>query len=69
MAKDEMIVPEPVSIVGLRTEMRRILEAAHYFGRRYMIMRNGEPIAVLVGLEDFRRLIGAPGATAEIDQE
>ena len=63
-----MIVPEPVTIVGLRTEMRRILEAVHYFGWRYMIMRNGDPIAVLVGLEDFREADRRAGATVETDR-
>ena len=53
----------------LRAELRRILETAHYFGQRYVILRNGDAVAVLVGLEDFRQLVGAPGAPAEVHRK
>ena len=66
MAMDEANIPEPVTVSELRAELRRILETAHYFGRRYVILRNGDAVAVLVGLEDFRQLVGAPGAPAEV---
>ncbi len=69
MTIDEMNPPEPVNISELRVDLRRILETAHYFGRRYLIMRNGDAMAVLVGVEDFRRLVGAPGKPAETDRE
>ena len=66
MMMDEANIPEPVTVSELRAELRRILETAHYFGQRYVILRNGDAVAVLVGLEDFRQLVGAPGAPAEV---
>ena len=69
MAIDEATIPEPVTVSELRADLRRILETAHYFGRRYVIRRNGDAVAVLLGLEDFRQLIGAPGAPAEINRK
>jgi len=69
MAIDEANIPEPVTVSELRADLRRILETAHYFGRRYVILRNGDAVAVLVGLEDFRQLVGAPGAPAEINRK
>jgi len=69
MAIDEANIPEPVTVSELRADLRRILETAHYFGRRYVILRNGDAVAVLLGLEDFRQLIGAPGAPAEINRK
>ncbi len=68
MRPDEHKMPEAVSATELRNDMRRILETVHYFGRRYMIVRDGNPIAVVLGLEDYRRLIGAPGPAAAIDR-
>jgi prevent-host-death family protein len=69
MAIDEATIPEPVTVSELRADLRRILETAHYFGRRYVILRNGDAVAVLMGLEDFRQLVGAPGAPAEINRK
>jgi len=34
-----------------------------------VILRNGDAVAVLVGLEDFRQLVGAPGAPAAVDRK
>jgi PHD/YefM family antitoxin component YafN of YafNO toxin-antitoxin module len=68
MATDDMNIPEPVTVSELRADLRRILETAHYFSRRYVILRNGDAVAVLVGLEDFRQLVGAPGAPADVDR-
>ena len=68
MSKDEFVVPEQVSVSEMRADLRRILETAYYFGRRYVIMRNGDAVAVLVGLEDFRKLVGAASAPADVDR-
>ncbi len=69
MAMDEMNFPEPVTVSELRADLRRILETAYYFRQRYVIMRNGDAMAVLVGLEDFRQLVGAPGAPAQVNRK
>ena len=70
-----MIRTPLVTVSELRAGLRRTLsgpagqhsvETAHCFGRRYVILRNGDAVAVLVGLEDFRQLVGAPGAPAEV---
>ncbi len=68
MTIGEENIPERVTVSELRADLRRILETAHYFGRRYVILRNGDAVAVLVGLEDFRQLVGAPGAPAEVNR-
>jgi len=69
MVMNEGNIPEPVTVSELRAELRRILETAHYFGQRYVILRNGDAVAVLVGLEDFRQLVGAPGAPVGVNRK
>jgi|GEM_PF-1443247 len=66
---DETKFPEPVTVSELRADLRRILETVHYFRQRYLIMRNGDAMAILLALEDFRELVGAPGAPAEMDRK
>ena len=39
-----MTFPEPVTVSELRADLRRILATAHYFGPRYMILRNGHAV-------------------------
>jgi PHD/YefM family antitoxin component YafN of YafNO toxin-antitoxin module len=58
-----------VTVSELRADLRRILETVHYFRQRYLIMRNGDAMAILLALEDFRELVGAPGAPVEIDRK
>jgi hypothetical protein len=69
MMMDEANIPEPVTVSELRADLRRILETVHYFRQRYVIMRNGDAMAILLALEDFRQLVGAPGAPVEIDRK
>lgn len=66
---DETKFPEPVTVSELRADLRRILETVHYFRQRYVIMRNGDAMAILLALEDFRELVGAPGAPVEMDRK
>lgn len=61
--------PQPVTVSELRSDLRRILETAHYFHQRYVIMRNGDMMAVLLAVEDFRELVGAKGKPAEMDRK
>jgi len=66
---DDTKFPEPVTVSELRADLRRILETVHYFQRRYVIMRNGDMMGILLAVEDFRALVGAPGAPVEIDRK
>ena len=66
---DETKFPEPVTVSELRADLRRILETVHYFHQRYAIMRNGDMMGILLAVEDFRQLVGAPGAAEEIDRK
>lgn len=66
---DDTRFPEPVTVSELRDDLRRILETIHYFRRRYVVMRNGDMMAVLLAVEDFRELIAAPGKPVNIDRE
>lgn len=61
---DEACIPEPITVTALRANLPRVLKAVYYLGRRYVILRNGDAVAVLLALEDFRALVGAPGARA-----
>ena len=65
---DDTKFPEPVTVSELRDDLRRILETIHYFRRRYVVMRNGDMMAVLLAVEDFRELIAAPGKSVNIDR-
>jgi len=66
---DDPKFPEPVTVSELRADLRRILETVHYFHQRYAIMRNGDMMAILLAVEDFRELVGALGKPAEIDRK
>lgn len=67
MEPDRQKQLETVNQRELRRDMRRIVETAYYWGRRYLIVRDGVPMVVLVGLNDYRKLTGAPGEAMEID--
>ena len=66
---EDTTFPQPVTVSELRGDLRRILETAHYFHQRYVIMRNGDMMAVVLAVEDFRELIGAPGKPLEMDRK
>lgn len=48
--------PETISVTDLRVKTREILENVHFRGRRYVIERAGQEMAVLLGVEDYHRL-------------
>jgi PHD/YefM family antitoxin component YafN of YafNO toxin-antitoxin module len=48
-----------ISVTDLRTHLAKHLEVAHYNDRRFLIERNHEPFAVLLGVEEYRRLLAA----------
>ena len=53
--------PTPITTVQLRAELRRTLDRVVYFDERLVVLRNGEQVAVLLGVEAYRRLVGASG--------
>lgn len=66
---DDTRFPEPVTMSELRSDLRRILETVHYFQKRYVVMRNGDMMAILLAVEDFRQLVGALGEPVNIDRQ
>jgi len=50
-----------ISVTDLRTHLAKHLELAHYNDRRFLVERNHEPFAVLLGVEEYRRLLAAGG--------
>jgi prevent-host-death family protein len=67
MAAEAELAPRTVSVTELRAHLREILERAYYFDRRYLVVRNGDALGVLLGIEDYRRLLDAPGEAAEVN--
>jgi len=68
MGPDEEQMLEAVGVMQLRRNMRRILDTAHYVGRRYLILRDGVSVAVLLGLEDYRRLTAAAEGRRKMEE-
>ena len=49
--------PETISVTELRERTREILENAHFRGRRYVVERAGREMAVILGVDEYRRLL------------
>lgn len=49
--------PELISVTYLRVHMREVLENACFKGRRYQVERAGQPMVVIVGVEEYGRII------------
>lgn len=45
-----------VSMVEAKSKLAELVGQVKYGGRRYILKRRGEPVAVLIGLEEYRRL-------------
>ena len=48
---------ETITVTDLRVGTREILENAHFRGRRYIVERAGQRMAVIMGIEDYQRLL------------
>lgn len=48
-----------VTVTDLRTDLRKYLELAHYSSRHFVVERNHEPFVMILGIEDYRRLLAA----------
>jgi|WetSurMetagenome_2_1015567.scaffolds.fasta_scaffold1727409_1 hypothetical protein len=49
--------PETISVTDLREHTREILENAHFRGRRYRVERAGQAMAMILGIDEFERLV------------
>lgn len=49
--------PVTISVTELRERTREILENAHFRGRRYRVERAGQEMVVILGVEEYRRLL------------
>lgn len=45
-----------ISVTDLRVTTREVLENAHFRGRHYVVVRAGQPMAVILGIDEYRRL-------------
>ncbi len=61
MRPDKPKVLEAMTATAVRNNMRRIIDTAYYFNRRYLILRGAAPAAVLLGVGDYRWLTAAAG--------
>ncbi|MGB9620332.1 MAG: type II toxin-antitoxin system prevent-host-death family antitoxin [Armatimonadota bacterium] len=48
--------PETISVTELRERTREILENAHFRRKRYRVERAGQPMVVIIGVDDFEQL-------------
>ena len=66
MAQKTSVRAEPtrtttITVTDLRTDLRKHLEQAHYKGTHFLVERNHEPFVVMLGIEEYRRLMAAAG--------
>jgi prevent-host-death family protein len=45
-----------VSMVEAKSKLAELVGKAKYSGKRYILRRRGEPMAVLIGFEEYQRL-------------
>ena len=48
-----------ITVTDLRTDLRKHLELAHYSGKHFLVKRSHEPFVVILGIEEYRRLVAA----------
>ena len=66
--------PSTITVYDLRLRLRETLDRVVYFDERFVVTRNGLPVAVIVGVESYRRWVGvgerpqAPGASMNADE-
>lgn len=46
-----------ISVTELRTDLAKYLERAHYNNKRFLVERNHEPFVILLGIEEYKRLL------------
>jgi hypothetical protein len=53
--------PKVISATLLRTKTRDILEEAKFSGGHFVVETFGKPMAVIVGVDEYMRLVDEPG--------
>lgn len=56
--------PKTISVTELRERTREILENAHFRGRKYRVERAGQPMALILGIDEFERLMAQERAAS-----
>lgn len=51
------MVAQHVNATELRTKTRDIIEAAHFLGQHFIIENHGRPVAVIIGIAEYERLM------------
>jgi len=47
-----------INVTDLRIYTREIMDGAYFRGRHYVVKRNGRPMVVVLGVEEYARLVG-----------
>ena len=53
--------PERITVSRLRWRLTDVLEEVLQHERRYVVVKRGQPAAVILPVEVYRKLVGAPG--------
>jgi len=59
---DSRTAPPPtttISVTDFQNHLAKYLELAHYNGQYFLVERNHEPFVVMLGVEEYPRLIAA----------
>jgi prevent-host-death family protein len=58
-----------ISVTDLRDGTREVLENAHFRGHHYVVQRAGQPMAVILGIDEYQRLLecAGRGSSAPVD--
>ena len=59
MREGEPMETTTINATELRVQTRDILERARFKGERFMIQTFGRPVAVIMGIEEYRILVHA----------
>jgi prevent-host-death family protein len=57
--------PEVITVTELRNMTREVIENAHFRGRQYVVERVGQPMVVIMGVEEYMCLLQIPGTVSE----
>jgi prevent-host-death family protein len=49
--------PEVITVTELRNMTREIIENAHFRGRQYVVERAGQPMVVILGVQEYMGLL------------
>ncbi|MHB0871570.1 MAG: type II toxin-antitoxin system Phd/YefM family antitoxin [Chloroflexota bacterium] len=62
-------MPIKIRAADARNNFAEILGRAHFGGETFLIEKQGKPFAVVLGIEEYRRLLGATsGGSAPVGE-